>query len=308
MKRLLYFLTLLILLTLSFACTGTQKGRSHDFDSTALTLAVLPTMECLPFYVAQETGIYDSLGLSVNLVTYEAAMDADTAFTDSVADGCVSDLVKACLWRSHGDSISIVMTADTRLNLITTKQARIRNAKGLKEKIVAITRHSALDYTADQILKSVKLESEELNKPQINNIALRMSMTDQNQYDGALLPEPYASMSVARGATRVISSHQLSACNPLTAVIFRDSIAKARRTEIQLLVEGYTIAADYINRQLAADPQVVLRMLPTKAEVPDSAAFLLVQDSPHPYYNSPTMTPPDSLVTAIQAWLKGRGL
>ena len=307
MKKLLYLFTLLTFLTFTFACSGTQDKRIRDFDSTALTVALLPTMECLPFYVAQESGIYDSLGLQVNLVTYEAAMDADTAFTDTVADGCVSDLIKACLWRSLGDSVCVVMTASTDLHLVTTRQARIRTAQSLKEKIIAITRHSALDYTADQILSSANLQSEELNKPQINNIALRMSMTDQNQYDGALLPEPYASMSVANGATRVISSSQLSNSNPLMALIFRETTVLQRSDEIRMLVEGYTIAAQRINRQLSDDPQPLLHMLPVRTAIPDSAVNILLENARQPYY-AVTAPPSDSLLTAIKSWLRTRDL
>ena len=48
-------------------------------DSLALKIAVMPTLDCLPFYVASDCGIFDTLGLQVSLKCKTAQMDCDEA-------------------------------------------------------------------------------------------------------------------------------------------------------------------------------------------------------------------------------------
>jgi len=160
MHKLIYILSFLGLIGLFGSCGQTEKVKM-DTDSTALKLGVLPTMECLPFYYADSIGIFDSLGIDVKLVTFEAAMDADTAFVNGCIDGIVTDLVKECIWRGNGDTAHVAMVGDLRLWLVTAPKARLLKAESIKEKIIGITRHSSVDYFADKILESVKLQSTE---------------------------------------------------------------------------------------------------------------------------------------------------
>ena len=303
MRKLFYTFVALILTSVFFATfVGCKKKviSTEAEDSTALRIAVLPTIDCLPFYVAKECGLFDTIGVKVNLVTFQAAMDADTAFCNNMVDGNVTDLVKACIWRSAGDSIKLILANDLQLHLITAKQARIRSAESIKEKIIALTRNSSVDFVADRILESVKLGSEELNKPQINNIALRGQMTDQNQYDGAILPEPYASVSVQNGGYLVTSSAQLKTVNPMLALVFHEQTIKERKQEIAMVVKAYNQAVELINMNANEDAQRFLNYIPTQNEVPDSIIEL-------PTFK-PAMLPNDSILLSIKNWARKRTL
>ena len=48
-------------------------------DSLALKVALMPTLDCLPLYVASMYNLFDSLGADVRLKPYTAQMDCDTA-------------------------------------------------------------------------------------------------------------------------------------------------------------------------------------------------------------------------------------
>ena len=269
-----------------------------DEDSTALRLGVLPTVDCLPFYYADAVGLFDSLGVNLKLVTFDAAMDADTAFRNGDIDGIVTDLVKATLWEKEGDSLQVVMGGELRLWLVTAQNARLLKAESLKEKIIGITRHSALDFYADKVLESVKLQSLDLNKPQINNIRLRTLMVDQNQYDGAILPEPFASEAVARGARRLTSTENLGVA-PLLCVVFGDSVGKARQQEVGMIGTVYDKAVAALN---ADSTEQVLGFLPQDHgfDLPDSLYTYMPL--------RPSAMPTDSMRQVVEKWLKGRGL
>ena len=64
-------------------------------DSLALKLAVLPTLDALPIYLAKEYHLFDTLGLDVRLSVRNAQMDCDTTLVGGHVEGMVTDLVRA---------------------------------------------------------------------------------------------------------------------------------------------------------------------------------------------------------------------
>ena len=297
MRKLIEIFMWLMVVGLCGSCNQTN-GTVNEEDSTAIKLGVLPTMECLPFYYADSIGLFDSLGVNVHLVTFDAAMDADTAFVNGKIDGIVTDLVKACIWQGQGDTAKVAMVGELRMWLITAPKARLLKAESLREKIIGITRHSAVDYFADKILESVKLQSIDLNKPQINNIRLRGLMVDQDQMDGAILPEPYASEAVARGAKRLNGTEEMKVAN-LMCVLFNDSIYQARKREIENIRNVYDQAVMALNADTLSN---VLEYIPKehRTAMPDT----LFRYSPLHV----SMEYADSMMTDVKKWAKGRNL
>lgn len=297
MRKLIYVFLCLLTIGLCGACGQANKVADED-DSMMLKLGVMPTVDCLPFYYADSVGLFDSLGVDVRLITFGAAIDADTAFWGGGIDGVVSDLVKECVWRERGDSVHVAMCGDLRLWLVTSQTARIVRAESMKEKIVGITRNSAVDFFLDRVLEEAKFKSIDVNKPQINDIRLRTLMVDQNQYDGAILPEPYASEAVARGARRLNGTEDLK-LNGMMCVMFGDSIYKKRKQDVEKIVRAYDMAVEALNVDTIHD---VLGFLPQRhiMQMPDSL-----------YIYTPlrkSSQPSDSLLTVIKQWAKGREL
>lgn len=308
MKRIIFFAAITMATASLFSCqnkaSDTHKGDGPslrtDSANDAIEIALLPTIDCLPFYAAEDMGLFDSLGVHVRLKTYQAAMDVDTAFCDSTADACVTDLVKLNHWISRGDSVCAILFADLRLDLVTSPQARIRDPQGLKEKIVAVTRNSALDFMADQVLTQARLGLDKLNRPQINDIALRTQMVNQNQYDGAFLPEPYATLAENQGARRIANLGQLKA-QPMLALVVRTRTAQTERKRLQLIIQAYDEAVRRINQTRKKEPLKLLRLIPLACDMPDSLASI-------PAFGYATDSLPQTLEDSIESWLRRRGL
>ena len=283
---------------LSFvSCERATNSRDVN-DSTYLSVAVLPVYDCIPFYYAEQEGLFDSIGVNVKLVTYNSAMDADTAFAKGKVHGAVTDIVKASLWMSKGDSMKIVMAIDPEISLVTSMSARLFKPDDIKEKIIAITRHSMLDFTTDEILRSVKMSSEDLNKPQINDIILRTQMNNQNQYDGALLPEPYTQETTKMCGAKLLTSTYKLGLHYLAALVFNDSIINNRHEDVAKLIKAYTIATERLNR----NKEYPLRYLPNNVytDIPDTIFEYKQIAEPK--------LPSDTLLQKVNTWLIGRKL
>ena len=242
MKAISFILLTTVVLSMFYACqygSVDKEQGAKDSDSAVIHIAVLPTEDCRLFSVAQQHGLFDSLGVEVKLDTFLAAMDADTAFMNDQVQLLVSDSLKARYLNSivKHDSIISIITDTLRLSMMTGKPTRIKAISSLKEKIIAVTRNSALDYFADKTMDKAGIKREYLNRPQINNIALRADMLNLNQYDGAILPEPFATQCEELGAYRINSIKA-----PLMRVLVKKRVMKKQKQDIQKIIEAYSIA------------------------------------------------------------------
>lgn len=217
--------------------SSTNKD-DKDSDSLAVHIAVLPTEECEPFNIAMQNGIFDSLEVEVKLDTFASAMDADTAFVKGKVQLLVSDSIKSEYLKTQvkGDTIRSIITDTLRLYLMAAKTSRIKSIQNLKDRVVAVTRNSAIDYFADQTMDKAKTGRDHLNRPQINDIALRAKMLNLNQYDGAVLPEPFATQCEEQGARRIASSKE-----QLMRVLVKGKTYKKYKKEIDKITEAYSL-------------------------------------------------------------------
>ena len=84
--NILYGLAVAILLTGCGISNKEQKEKTRvaaaevrRIDSLAFKMAVTPTLDCLPVFVAKEYRLFDTLGVEVHLKQMNAQMDADEA-------------------------------------------------------------------------------------------------------------------------------------------------------------------------------------------------------------------------------------
>lgn len=251
---------LLLLLTGMCGCHGHPDNPERSAeeqakrDSLALHVGVMPTMDCLPFYYAEQMGIYEKLGLDVRLRTYMALLDCDTALARRRVEVCYTDLIRALLLQKEGHALRVIMKADGGEQLVTARSKRIKTLAQLKERMVGIARHSATDSYSDAIMDSAGLEKEAIFRPQINDIRLRCAMLCNGTLDAVFLPEPYATQALAEGNRRIFGQ-PLSASPQLMAVAMTESAYadEHRCRQTRLLLEGYNRAADALNRNPQPD-------------------------------------------------------
>lgn len=232
---------LVVLAAISIQCNGGAGSDPvddvpQDSDSTLFRIAVLPTDECRPFIIAQQHGMFDTLGFTVRLDTFFSAMDADTALLGGHVQMLVTDSVRLAYLNTirSVETIRPVIVDTIRLMMLTTPASRIKSTKSLKDKIVAVTRNSALDLFADQTMQAVHMKPEELNRPQINDISLRADMLCLAQYDGAILPQPYATYCTGQGAICIATMQR-----PLMRVAVRSSVLGSRKADVDKIVSAY---------------------------------------------------------------------
>ena len=160
------FLYLLVLAFLAAACgpsyeekkrlTRAQQAQLKKEDSLALKVAVLPTLDCLPIYLAKEHRFFDTLKTDVRLRLYTAQMDCDTALANGRVEGSITDLIRGERLQTKGTPLRYVAATNTHWQFISNRTARVKEPKQLGDKMVAMTRYSATDYLTDLALDGVQ--------------------------------------------------------------------------------------------------------------------------------------------------------
>jgi NitT/TauT family transport system substrate-binding protein len=214
-----------------------------------LKIAVLPTLDCLPLFVAQQEQLLDTLNGGVRLKMYQAQMDCDTALERHRVEGMVTDLIRAMRPNDKGTKIRYVAVTGAYWQLIANRLSRIRQIKQLNDKMIGMTRFSATDLLSRRVADSVKLNEEHLFKIQVNSLNVRMQMLQNNEIDAVWLTEPQATM--ARLYKHPVIFDSRSTGLQLGVIAFREQEMRrqARGHQLQLLVEAYNKACDLINEK-----------------------------------------------------------
>lgn len=217
-------------------------------DSAALKIAVMPTLDCLPLYVAKAYNLYDSLGADIRLKTFSAQMDCDTALTGGSVEGAVTDLVRAQRIINSGTPLTYLTSTNAYWQLISNRNARINGLKQLNDKMVAMTRFSATDLLADYATDSAKLKHEHVFKVQINDVTVRLDMILNNEMDAMLLTEPQAAAARQMKHKVLMDTRRLGL--HLGVIVLRSDGIKEenRRKQLSVLTKAYNMAIDSINK------------------------------------------------------------
>ncbi|MBO4906611.1 MAG: ABC transporter substrate-binding protein [Bacteroidaceae bacterium] len=233
---------------------GNTVSDSNGEDSV-FHVAVIPTLDCLPVYYARQCGLFDSLGLHIQLHTYQSPLDVDTSLQRHTVELAYSDLCRAIvLQQSDSIDIRVVARLHGRLCLMSDT-ANVRGASQLPDlngRLVAIARYGITDYWSYRVTEAAGLDDAEIFRPNVGDVRLRTDMLCNHTIEHALLPEPYATEARLRGCMCLMEIDSvapfLSAFVALTPVT-KDSVQKSR---LALFFQAYDMAVEQINESLTA--------------------------------------------------------
>ena len=256
-----------------------QRREAMRLDSAALKIAVLPTLDCLPLFVAEQEHLLDTLNGGVRLKMYQAQMDCDTALERKRVEGMVTDLVRAVRINNSGTKIRYVAVTNAYWQLIGNR------------------RYSLTDMLCDRVADSVKIPREHLFKVQLNDIKVRMLMLQNNEIDALWLTEPQATMARLYKNPVIYDSREDNLQPGILAFREKEMRRPERAKQLVLLVDAYNKACDLINEHgLQHYRDLIMERCQITANVADSLPaglkFLHAQG------------PREEDIKAVEAWLE----
>ena len=261
MKRLIIGLSLLALLAgcgQSYEETKRlrqeQQKRDLREDSAALKVAVMPTLDCLPLFVAEDCQMFDTL-VDIRLKQFTAQMDCDTALLRGRVELAVSDLVRAERMKGEkvkgrkGEKVKLSYLTSTNAYwlLIGNRNQRITGLKHLDDHMLAMTRYSVTDMLGDLAVDSAKLKPERVFRIQVNDVNVRLGMLENNVMDALLMTQPQVTQALLLKHHVLLDTRKL---DMQMGVIVEDSVVMSdpsRQRQREVLLKGYNMACDSLN-------------------------------------------------------------
>lgn len=226
-----------------------ERARQRTLDSLAFKVGVLPSLDCLPVYVAAEEHLFDSLGVDVRLRFYDARIDGDAALKAGKLQATVTDVVSGQRMVRQGVPLTYLSSTGAYWQLISNRLSRIRHIRQMKDKMLAMTRYSALDMLGDYAVDSAKLVSDYVFRIQINDPDVRLGMLLNNEMDAMLLPEPHATTARLHKHVVLMDSRDKDLFPGVIAMYKYATDDKHRKKQAAAFVKAYDKACDRINEK-----------------------------------------------------------
>lgn len=296
MRRLPFIIMAIVGLTLTVACRTTDK-ESDTVPDNALKIGYLPSADALPYMVAEQMGVYDSLELDVRFVPMSGPVERDTTFIHHGTDGLLLSLAESC--RLQQDSVDIVPAAATVNNayLMVPYDSNFVSLKYLYGKTVGLHLYSSDQQFMDHVLERGQMTAEDVNLINIGDARTRLQMLLNGQLDAAVLPDPQATYARADSCILLAVSAVYGTEHDVLA--FSDSTLLQREDEIRRLIIGYNRAVDYMNQQPASQ---WLRTASTRMGLPADS----LNKKRAPFAHMTSITP--QMKADTQEWINSKEL
>ena len=288
---------LLIVLALA-ALVAAGCAPAVPAQPTTLRIGVLPILDALPMYVAQQQGYFTENGLSVEFVPAASAAERDQLMQAGQIDGMINDLVSTMLYNQAAPQITVVRFARTatpefpQYSILAARDSGIASPQDLKGVEIGVSEGTVIAYTTDRLLQAEGLAPEDIQTIAVPKIPDRMALLDSGQLKAANLPDPLSLLAMQGGATVVVddSAHpeygnslisfnkEFVDANPETVRAFLAAIEKAT-AEINadkskwqdLLVEQKLVPAPLLESYTL--PDFPAASVPSEAQFADVLAW-----------------------------------
>ena len=223
-----------------------QRLKLAREDSAALKVAVMPTLDCLPIFLAKDHQLFDT-AVDIRLKRFTAQMDCDTALINGRVEGSITDIVRAERLMKQGTPLRYVAATNAYWLLISNRHQRIAQLKHLDDKMLAMTRYSVTDLMGDLAVDSAKLKTERVFRIQVNDVNIRLKMLENNEMDALLLTEPQATQALLQKHKVILDTRKEDI--QMGALVFRTKGMDdaARKKQMAVFLKGYNEACDSIN-------------------------------------------------------------
>ena len=226
--------------------TRAQRLKLWREDSAALKIAVMPTLDCLPIFIAKDHQMFDT-AVDIRLKHFNAQMDCDTALIRGRVEGTVIDLVRTERIIKQGIPLRYVAATNAYWLLISNRQLRMSNLKHLNDRMLAMTRYSVTDMLGDIAVDSAKLKPEQVFRIQVNDVNIRLKMLENNEMDALLMTEPQVTQALLGKHKVLLDTRQMDMQMGVLAFREKEMNDKNRMRQMDAFLKGYNEACDSIN-------------------------------------------------------------
>jgi NitT/TauT family transport system substrate-binding protein len=178
-------------------------------NPVALKIAVLPIIDTLPMYVAQQEGLFTKHGVNVEFVSVASAPERDQLLAAGQADGAVNEILADMLFNKDTIQLQAVRYAlrsaegHAHFFILASAKSGITKPDDLKNVEIGVSQGTVIEYVTDRLLKAEGLTSDEIKTIAVPKMSDRMALLASGELKAGVLPDPLASLTVGQGGVIV---------------------------------------------------------------------------------------------------------
>ncbi|MBR1889350.1 MAG: transporter substrate-binding domain-containing protein [Alloprevotella sp.] len=243
-------LFLLLSLLLFCACGSKDKEDKQTDKRTTLSedtifIGVEETLSALPFFYAEKYGEFQRQKLLCKVVVLPSQEDCSDAVLRGDIYASLLDEPTYNELNKKSEQLTAILNTPNNWGIVSPTLLRLQSLKDLKGRIIASKRNSNSENVAKELLALANLKDTDVAFPQIGNYATRLSMIENNQVDATVLPEPYLTQALCKGA-KLLSPQKSGLKKNTVLALCTQRTSNTDRKNISALRLAYNAAIDSI--------------------------------------------------------------
>jgi NitT/TauT family transport system substrate-binding protein len=240
---------------LVFVLSFLVSACSPKVEKSTIKFAVLPILDSLPMYVAQQEGLFDKYDLEVELVPVSSGPERDQLVAANQIDGMINEVLTTILNNRNDKNVVIVRfarAATTEIplfSIVASAQSGITAIEQLKGEKIGISEGTVIAYLTDRMLQKEGFTPEEIVTVAVPKIPDRVTLINNGELPAGTMPEPVASLLALQGATVVLADTKYPEYSNST-IAFRNAYLENDPGAVRDFLAAIEEAVEIIN----ADP------------------------------------------------------
>jgi NitT/TauT family transport system substrate-binding protein len=248
MRQKLAFVLIIFVFLLS-ACASAA-------EPAPLKIAVLPIIDTLPMYVAQQEGLFTKHGLSVEFVPVASAPERDQILAAKQADGTVNETLAVMAFNKESIQMQVVRYAlrptagHGHFFIIAASQSGIHSVDGLRGVEIGVSQGTVIEYVTERLLQEADFAADEIKTIAVPKMPDRMALLASGELKAGVLPDPLAALVVGQGGVIVTDDSQYPEYG-FSVISFRKEVIDANPEAVKRFLAAVEEATALINADSA---------------------------------------------------------
>ena len=248
-------------------------GCGGQGEPETIRLALLPILDALPMYVAEEQGYFEEENLVVEFIPVFSAAERDQIIQAGQADGMINEILSTLFYNNIEQEITVVRYARVatpeypQFFVLAAGNSGIGSLDELKGQEIGISEGTIIEYSTDRLLEASGFSPEDIQTIAVPRIPDRMALLNSGEIKAANLPDPLASLAMQNGALRLVDDSAFPEYGHST-ISFRKEFVDDKPEVVERFLKALEKAVDDINsdkdqfstllteRQLVPEPLV----------------------------------------------------
>jgi len=250
--------------------TQQTKTEATNVQSVAIRIVVLPLIDTLPMYVAEQEGLFAKHDISIEFIPVASAPERDQILQAGQADATVNEILSDMFFNKSGIQMQVVRYAHMaspnagHFFILASAKSGILTVEGLKGVEIGISEGTIIEYVTDRLLQAQGFSSDEIKTLAVPKMPDRMALLSSGELMAGMLPDPLAALSVQQGAVIILDDTQHPSFG--ASVI---SFSKKFIDQNPTSVKGFLAAIEEATTMVNLDPEKYANLLSEKQLVPD---------------------------------------